>query len=990
MTDSIIQHIENEKQPYRIPVFTIKPSTIHFSDKVEKTASVVRLTTCDFITNYYNVSYTNNCLRWIRIPTYENNELLSSTAPEDPYYELTDTSVPALHLCKLYITPNAYASAVDIVKEINTKLYNSFYNLFKIHTISELVYGNQQFSYQVLPDWETRTPTDVPTVDSVPSVFSNYGIQELRNAVITEAELRNGELGEASVFYYIPGQIRYIKNNILYIYSNCIIEFTNVFYTDVSVYNGTINLPFFYDPSTTTFNQFSTTKSKDGSYNIFQGIIPGLFSHASGVGDNWAKYSNVVCNVLRTATIENVVGINCNIWSDGKQIVNSNESIDIETAVIDNFEVCSNIMKDTNRFRFQSVSTTTHELENFVYQYAFKDEIINPDLKIVINIASTRLALSGDGLTATVDWNTASDVNISILNPSGKNPIALSGFELACSSEGIFPLGAETILNGRAIENVLPGITFTSTEAISIDTSLYYSLTITLEGTFQEEVEEWEIDTLKTFVYDYAYGVRIKKIKDDMNNWVQNEIPDVYGVDVYRLYKKSYEVVDGERVALDNEWEQGMVERTVQFNQIQISPKGENTQITVVEPKGTITRKVNNPSTDSVDYYWNIFDRKYYLKAGTVSAGILYNVPIDSSSLSNLYTLSTAVPSHSPVQTITANANLTYDTYYYKAYQMIKQAEEGTVPTFVALIQSTSSAKLTLKWFLPIIPITSESIYTNTLNFLEVMKDPNFELKFNTSHLQPILSYTGLGDEQVLTTNTFKLSKYSKQNNNIDDYYYNFSIDEQDLWSKLGFTPCKIRYDRTTIMSYNSSHKADESSDSQEVYPVYLIKGVYYSECLYNGPLYTNSTIKIESYEENVDISNIKSIMLPANYDITKLMSTNDDLILFNTYFNKTTHYAERLMDLSVPKTIEVKITQNKDIEEYLNSNEIEDSIANLGQYKVVRENEPTIQSIQQELELNTTIQIPDDNPVYVYLTNGNQIYSLMDTVATLNVEYIN
>ena len=76
MTESIIQHIENEKQPYRVPVFELQPNNIRFSDKIERNASIVRLTSCDFVTNYYNISYTNNCLRWIRIPTYSSNDLI--------------------------------------------------------------------------------------------------------------------------------------------------------------------------------------------------------------------------------------------------------------------------------------------------------------------------------------------------------------------------------------------------------------------------------------------------------------------------------------------------------------------------------------------------------------------------------------------------------------------------------------------------------------------------------------------------------------------------------------------------------------------------------------------------------------------------------------------------------------------------------------------------------------------------------------------------
>ena len=141
----IIQHIENEKQPYRVPVFTIKPTNVHFSDKVEKKASVVRLTTCDFVTNYYNVSFNSNCLRWIRHPEFSNNDLLTSNyskAPSNPYFKTDMNNVDTPILCKLYITPGAYASVVDLMAEINIRMYDSFVDLFDIHSNSHARIGH--------------------------------------------------------------------------------------------------------------------------------------------------------------------------------------------------------------------------------------------------------------------------------------------------------------------------------------------------------------------------------------------------------------------------------------------------------------------------------------------------------------------------------------------------------------------------------------------------------------------------------------------------------------------------------------------------------------------------------------------------------------------------------------------------------------------------------------------------------------------------------
>ena len=110
------------------------------------------------------------------------------------------------------------------------------------------------------------------------------------------------------------------------------------------------------------------------------------------------------------------------------------------------------------------------------------------------------------------------------------------------------------------------------------------------------------------------------------------------------------------------------------------------------------------------------------------------------------------------------------------------------------------------------------------------MQDPNFNLKYNTLHLEKIIDIDSITGEKSITTNNFKLSRYNLQNENVDSFYYNFAIDSKDLWSKLGFVPCQIQWDRTTVMSYNSTNKADESESVEQVYPIYTIKGVYYSE----------------------------------------------------------------------------------------------------------------------------------------------------------------
>ena len=1705
MTESIIQHIENKKQPYRVPVFAIKPSTIHFSDKVEKQASVIRLTTCDFVTNYYNISYTSNCLRWLRIPDYDNNDLIASQTnktPENPYFRTNRTDLTTPILCKLYITPGSYENIVDIFSEINSKLYDSFVDLFKIHTNPTAVYKNQQFLYQyvsVKGEEEGDAPSSTKSY-YIPSLFTKWGNIQLNNAVVQSVNLSSAT--SDMIYYYIPGSIRYEKDNIQYTLKNSIIGFSTPTLSNCSLINSVIHLPYF-----TTEDDESTELTTGNSFNVtFENQIYNIFdsTFASSIDTSMSEttaYKNATSNLLTSGILGDVDEIRCCIWSGGKQVLTDASNINIDSAMLSNFEEVSGIGKFSDRFNFQEDDNKT--LGQFIYRYADGKYKLNEDLTITLSIpASTITEKNG---TYYVDLS--ENANITIFNASGNNPIVLDGFIASTASSYKYPNcrilgdwiddkegkpmitfttddtskididdkavhvditmkglykgytqvssrnedptmtyynGLRKVLNlvneqqtraqyetkqyirdltrkeyysakpgddshvyiklfhykvvyipnsttgkdelheevidtpsiveynaryikpDQVIEEILeelyteteldsstnlwtrnhiknltitygtvdtkdciptggvirtcfntdvksvkvsdgespwtktttqtniindeliddavynsylinprypqsnitytwtpekqiitspkpenpgPGERLTTTTIKTINywqsssridadsniaifnpnynpsatqkdinpqyiTNLYYNPKVAIAnpgykpleasttsnpefianpiydstdtpymlnpnydptqasttfnpeyitnpaydpskpdymtnpaydstkssttsnpqyianenhdplkleymenddynptatqkninakyilntptvnlghsynpakydymtnpnydstkssdtsnppfkdnpeyvaGVLQYVVNEEYIDTSKPTPYapynplddpqsnpyftvvnpqiiinpdydpdhdpdpsdpdydpeikpkyiisadrvninssydpseptthellkindkykqaipdpdydpsksiinpkwiwntdnpiairnssydpseptinpqfipnyynsevirnldydpskptinpryipntdnpkaiynepydedsetinpqyipnyynseairnlDYdpskpttnpqyiantnynpniavantsydkdsdtvnpryianpnynsnytppanprssnppkyygyarneestvnelteklvemGYAVRVKKYKypDEVR---QTELNDIYGIDILPV-SSSKDPTTNETI-----WKLDLEASSIGFNTITIKKAGAAHDATYHDLEGNIERyKYVQGVKQMVEY--PIIDRKFSIHSGTCTAGIILTNPPTGTSLSDLFTLDDSNSIIKEVRSINENIRITYDTYYYKAYRLIM--EKQSEANFISLITADENNKLAIKFFTSVIPITSPTIYTSTVDFLNVLQDPNFNLKTSTLHLEPIIEFDDITGKPKLTTNNFKLSKYTQQNNNVDNFYYNFAIDKNDLWSKLGFIPCNIQYDKTTIMSYNSKNKADESDSVEQVYPIYTVKGIYYSETLYTGPIYTPSVIKLESYEQNLSSANIRKIILPENYNIMKLLTSAYNTILFNTYFNKATHYAQRLMNLSIPKTIEVKMTQNKDIEEYLNSNEITDSIANIGQYQVVRDNQTTIASIQQQLTINNTIEIPDERTIYIFLTNGNQIYSLMDTVATLNVEYIN
>ena len=500
-----------------------------------------------------------------------------------------------------------------------------------------------------------------------------------------------------------------------------------------------------------------------------------------------------------------------------------------------------------------------------------------------------------------------------------------------------------------------------------------------------------------------AFSARIRKVRsaveqsteEDQEEKIGTELSGVYGVDICPIY------LDGEG---DNKrWVLDVEAKQLKFSSITtITSSGKETTYNNIDGVITrgryITQNASSGSNSSDSYKFELFeyyliDRKYTIDTGICTAGIVSMLPLSTEKvpLENLFVLNESETIVKEVKTINNNIALTYDNYYYLAYRMIMQ--DGANANFIFLTTGNENNKLGIKFFYPVIPVTSDTIYTNTLDFLSVMQDPNFSTKRTTKYMGKLIEIddtaTGMTIPFSLTTNNYKLTKYINDESTIDDFYYNFEISENDLWKKLGFIPAKIEYTRDGMISYKPTNKSDESNIRNQVYPIYTIKGVYYSETLYYGPLHVQYPVKIESKTAGEN-GNIRKFIVPAGYDLFKFSTSAENLMLYHMYFEKTIHYGQQLMLLTIPKTIEVKMTQNKDIEEYLNSNEITDSIANIGQYQVVRENEPSIHAIQQQLTINTTLELPDNSPVYIFLTNGNQIYSLMDTVATLNIEYIN
>lgn len=87
---------------YNLPVFEIEPKVT-----TTKVYNTVTLDRCEIIDNRFNVTFNNNCIRWLR----------KVVATKNPFF--TDPPSIEFHICSLYITPGYYPTIESLITQIN-------------------------------------------------------------------------------------------------------------------------------------------------------------------------------------------------------------------------------------------------------------------------------------------------------------------------------------------------------------------------------------------------------------------------------------------------------------------------------------------------------------------------------------------------------------------------------------------------------------------------------------------------------------------------------------------------------------------------------------------------------------------------------------------------------------------------------------------------------------------------------------------------------
>lgn len=324
------------------------------------------------------------------------------------------------------------------------------------------------------------------------------------------------------------------------------------------------------------------------------------------------------------------------------------------------------------------------------------------------------------------------------------------------------------------------------------------------------------------------------------------------------------------------------------------------------------------------------------------------------------------------------NFELLYDEYFETIRSKMIDGSD-----LIYKLEMYGEPNLGLGFEFPCIPVTSDPVRSNTESFLNVLKDTDFSMSHNTIKLPNIVEYNK--KKLSIIKDEFKLNNYNTTNSLIDDFYYHFTIDD-DLWKRLGYLPCQITMNKDSLVSYTGNNTFNSSINDTNVDPTYIIKGKYYSEQLYTGPILTPHAYKFTTINNtNANIKSKSMLTVDKGIDIR----TIDENIMMNR-FMKNKHVAERLINLTIPTNIDVKITQNEDIEKTLNeTNRFNDNSKSLGTYNIIRPNDPVYNNIQQTIPINTTINLPTNGNIYVYLTSPNQRYPIINSESMLNIEYI-
>lgn len=351
-----------------------------------------------------------------------------------------------------------------------------------------------------------------------------------------------------------------------------------------------------------------------------------------------------------------------------------------------------------------------------------------------------------------------------------------------------------------------------------------------------------------------------------------------------------------------------------------------------------------------------------YIKSGLINTQ-------DSNDISNDITYERTAENLDTIKeySVNKNSDLLFDTYFNDLYDTYTNGGK-----FLTLNNNVLSDVYVFSFKL--LPVTVDNLIQQNVD--EYVKLNKYNIDTITTELLPkVVEYNG--DDFVLTDNIFNLNEYDNGESKINTFLYTFS-QTNDLSYNMNLSTVKVTVNTKSVLKYNSGYATDEINNKDIIEDIaYIIKGTYYSEFIYNGPVYTK-----QYYTFNNSNSTLKYNLTETNIDISRLLNDSD---IYNNFV--ATSFNNNNIDLSILNKIRIIMTTNFDVEQKINN---EDK-------NLVSTNETNVFEIQTSdtsklilKNINLNITIPKDESIYVYIVGSEYNYALMNNNATLEIEYVN
>lgn len=303
-------------------------------------------------------------------------------------------------------------------------------------------------------------------------------------------------------------------------------------------------------------------------------------------------------------------------------------------------------------------------------------------------------------------------------------------------------------------------------------------------------------------------------------------------------------------------------------------------------------------------------------------------------------------------------------------------------PTPLVSVESITNTSLTLKFNFDCIPVTtSNEVACQQIVLTDIPETPYTYENFATKKMNKLITYTN--GSITISSNTSFVNSYIDKYNTVNNKFSQFTQETQCLYDMLGVQPYVIEWLDTNV-PHIRENDFDKCHVREDMLPAYLVKGYYYAECLYTGPITVQSRMFLPSAR---DIPIDKRIIDPG-FDVKRIIANDEkyNTNTFNDVFNTRVIRSKYRPSFSNVRDLKIMLSQIEDIETILNLRE--PSKLNISLVDIDLDKDDS--AMPRTYEIGREITIPTEG-INVYVTSSTSRYALMNEVSNtrLTVEYI-